>query len=220
MTEKTPVRSTTLNRKFRLRVDQLSKEGTDLIRAHQDLTERTLRFAKEFQELWVRARTLDGKDAQSHQIHLRARLEQIVGTSNASILSRWNTIGTHAPALLQYKKDLPPQRDSLYELALAHKAGKPIQTWIKQELVTSQSSFRDVSALRKVGHKKALKRREVASVSVTLILRCSYEEAAGLIEKICSAPEVIEIKSHNALREAIKARLGEDRYDEVKGRFE
>lgn len=212
-------RNTSLDSAFSRGVERLSKEGKELVKAQQSLSERILKFAQDFEELWGKAKTLDGKESGAHQRYLRDRLAEVVGTTNKSIWSRWSTIGSQAKALLPYSKELPAQRDSMYELALAKKEGKSIASWVKQELVTPQSTVREVSALRKATGQKKSKRKRMDRISITLELDCSYEEAGLLLQEVVRSSSVLSIKSHQAFREAIKSKLGPDAYEEVKDRF-
>jgi len=152
---------------------------------------------------------------------LKDTLTKTIQTSNPSIWSRWNTIGTYSKTLLTYKNDLPPQRDSLYELALAVKENKPIQKWIDAEKVTVESSVREVRALRenrKSTKGKISKTAKNYAAVATLCFR-SYDEAAETLLSTITNSNNFEVRSPKAFREAIKSKVGIDGFEKIKNRF-
>ena len=205
---------------FSRQVAKLAKEGQTLVRAEQMLTERILKFGQDLRGLSEKAKSLDGADEGAHQAFLRKRLAEVAGTRDKTILSRWNTIGSQAEALLPYAKASPAQRDSLYELALATKQGHPVATWIKQELVSPHTTVRQLAALRKPPQKKKRKKKVNNRVSVTMLFHGNYGEVAKLLHDLVMAKELFSIQSHPALREALKADLGAGAYEAVKHRFD
>lgn len=133
---------------FSKKVTALVDEGRELHQSYTSLTARMLQFAERFNELWQDAHRLDGnKDDGEHAAHFRTVLGKVVNTDNPSIWSRWNTIGKYSKHLLPHVGSLPPQRDALYELALASKNGKSLGGWIQSEKLSPDSSVRDVQAL-------------------------------------------------------------------------
>jgi hypothetical protein len=137
------------NKDFEKRVQRLAKEGSQIVESYAHLTERMLNFAASFKEATDEAHSLDEGADGIHAQYLRNSLAESIQTSNASIWSRWNTIGTYADTLLEYADSIPPQRDGLYELALAVKEKRPIQKWIDGEKVTAETTVREIRALRK-----------------------------------------------------------------------
>jgi hypothetical protein len=217
----TPIRaSAKINAGFSRSVSKLAKEGHTLVRAEQMLTERILTFGQDFRSLSDQAKSLDGADDGAHQTFLRERLVEVAGTRDKAILSRWNTIGSQAAALLPFAKALPAQRDSLYELALATKQGHPVATWIKQELVSPHTTVRQLAALRKPPQKKKRKKKIINRVSVTMQFDGNFGEVAKLLHDVIVAKQLLSVHSHPALREAVKADLGAGIYETIKDRFD
>ena len=144
---------------FTTQVEHLAAEAKDLSKSYADLTERMLKFADRFRTLWGKASALDGNNENGqHKAHFLKVLGEIVNSDNPSIWSRWVTIGKQAKELLPHKAALPPQRDSLYALALATKEGKRLERWIDDGKLTNESTIRDVLSLtRKKNRRTAAK---------------------------------------------------------------
>ena len=155
---------------FTTQVEHLAAEAKDLSKSYADLTERMLKFADRFRTLWDKASALDGNNENGqHKAHFLKVLGEVVRTDNRSIWSRWVTIGKQAKELLPHKAALPPQRDSLYALALATKEGKRLERWIDDGKLTNESTIRDVLSLtRKKNHSAAANAQRYVTVTVTL----------------------------------------------------
>lgn len=207
-----------LSTSFTSEVRQLAADAKELSQSYADLTERMLKFAERIMKLWEEASTLDGnKDNGQHKAHFLKALQQIINTDNRSIWSRWVTIGKHAKDLLPHKAALPPQRDSLYAVALANKEGKPLERWIDDGKITRESTMREVQLLcRKKKRSAAADAQRYVTVTVTM--NTSYGEAAKLFMELLKAKEVLTFKSHKSFHEALKAELGQDRYDALKAK--
>lgn len=208
-----------LSTSFTAEVRQLAAEAKALSQSYADLTGRMLRFAERITKLWEEASSLDGnKDHGQHQAHFRKAFGQLLNTDNHSIWSRWVTIGKHAQDLLPYKGALPPQRDSLYAIALASKEGKPLEQWIGKGKITRESTMREVQALCRK------KRRSAAAnaqryVTVTIRMDTTYGEAAKMLLSILQTPEVVSITSHNSFSDALKSTMGQTGYETIKGKL-
>ena len=201
---------------FTTHVKTLASDAKDLSKSYADLTERMLKFAGRFNTLWDEAHALDGnKDHGQHKTHFLKVLGQVVNTDNRSIWSRWNTIGKQVKELLPYKADLPPQRDSLYELAKATKAGKSLERWIDDKKLTSESTMREVKSLTGKKNRSAAANAQ-RYVTVTVTLNTNYGEAAKMFLELLKAPEVLTFKSHKSFHEALEAELGPESYDTLK----
>jgi hypothetical protein len=198
-----------LSTSFTSEVRQLAADAKELSKSYADLTERMLKFAERIMKLWEKASSLDGnKDNGQHKAHFLKALEQVVNTDNHSIWSRWVTIGKHAKDLLPYKAALPPQRDSLYAVALANKEGKPLVRWIDDGKLTAESTMREVQILcRKKKHKGAQRSTPRNVASITLHFN-SYDAAAKTLQDILASDSTITVTSHEAFRQALKALLG------------
>ena len=215
-----------IDRSFERRVRDLAKEGVAIADSYADLTNRMLGFAAAFKEATDMAAKLDKGESGIHHKHLMDELKAAIKTDNLSIWSRWNTIGTHAKTLLEYSGSLPPQRDSLYELALAVKENKPVKKWIEGEKVTAESSVRDLRALRKPktssratnAKRGAGQRRRHLNATVTLCFG-SYEEAANVLSNLLVTNKTFEISSHHAFTEALKVTLGQGVFEKISSRI-
>ena len=207
---------------FEKRVQRLAKEGSQIVETYAQLTERMLRFASAFKEATDQAHLLDEGADGIHAQYLRNTLAESIQTANASIWSRWNTIGTYADTLLEYADSIPAQRDGLYELALAVKEKRPIQKWIEGEKVTVDTTVREIRALRKPkpsGAKKASSTKsKKMNAGVTLHFR-TYSDAATALEKLMTSDEKFEISSDKAFSEAVKGNVGLDAFEDIKHRF-
>ena len=204
---------------FTTQVEQLAGEAKDLSKSYADLTERMLKFADRFRTLWGKASALDGNnDNGQHKAHFLKVLGEIVNTENRSIWSRWVTIGKQAKELLPHKAALPPQRDSLYALALATKEGKRLERWIDDGKLTNESTIRDVLSLTRKKNRRTVANAQ-RYVSVTVTLNTNYGEAAKLFLPLLQAQEVLTVKSHKSFSEALKAELGQDTYETIQGKL-
>ena len=204
---------------FTTQVEHLAGEAKDLSKSYADLTERMLKFADRFRTLWGKASALDGNNENGqHKAHFLKVLGEVVSTDNRSIWSRWVTIGKQAKELLPHKAALPPQRDSLYALALATKEGKRLERWIDDGKLTNESTIRDVLSLtRKKNRRTAANAQRYVSVTVTL--DTNYGEAAKLFLPLLHAQEVLRVKSHKSFGEALKAELGQDIYETIQDKL-
>ena len=189
-----------------------------------------LSFAQDFKRLWDRAQKLDGSDSGEHRNHLHDAMANVLETSNKSIRSRWIMIGSHAKQLIHHKDNLPPYRDTLYELALALKDEKPVIQWVKQKRITSDSSVRDVKLLR--DSKRQKKRRSIKpsdpprsvtrSFSATITLSFeTYGAAAQALQSVLLSDGVeFKLSADKAFNHAVRGLLQDDEsYEKAKSRI-
>lgn len=211
-----------LNKPFERQVLKLVEEGSEILEKYKDLTNRILSFASSFKKISDEALRLDDGDDGLHSKYLRDTLSKSVGSLNTSIWSRWNTIGKYADVLADYAEYLPPQRDSLYEIALAVKERKPIEKWIERERITVESTVRDVRALRQPKSsstsRKSIGRGRHLNATVTLCFS-TYDEAVETLEDLIMKNKQIEVRSHHAFEEAFKSKIGIEGFNKVKDRF-
>ena len=213
-----------LNSRFEDSVARLSDEGRALSKAYVDFTKHMLEFASRFYELWERARKLD-EDVEygAHREYLVEQLSDAIGTDNKSIRSRWILIGQYASDLSPLKSSLPPARDSLYEVALAIDSNKPVNSWVEKGALTSNSSVREIRALRKPKGRSSkqssrnIKKRHL-NAQVTLCFS-TYDDAVEILLKLIKGDENFEISSHKAFGEALQAKVGEKAYEEISYRI-
>lgn len=210
---------------FEKQVQQLAMDGIEIVHSYAAITNKMLLFASSFKSMSDHAQKLDRGTDGVHYQFLKITLADAVNTANASIWSRWNTIGTYSDQMLQFADSLPPQRDSLYELALAIKDKRPFKKWIESERITVESSVRDVRALRKPKNLTGTKRKDSSSVKMrhynAMITLCfsSYDEAVNTLSELIAKNTKFELKSHHAFTEALKAKVGIDAFQKLKDRF-
>jgi hypothetical protein len=219
MPTSTPSVIANLDKQFTKRVGTLAKEWQPLQDAYERLVEKKLQFASHLRELWEEAKSLDRNDDGLHQSYLRDSIINLVGTDNKTILSKWITIGSQASSLLPHLQSLPPQRDSLYELAVATKEGKPVNRWVEQGKVTPESSVREVLMLRKKKRPKVTKAQSERSIEVTLVFNSTYTEVAAALLEIIKSDETVAVRSHHALRESIKEAVGKNGFEAIASKF-
>ncbi len=205
---------------FATQVQQLAADANDLAKSYADLTKRMLKFADRFHKLWEEAHRLDGgKDNGQHSAHFHRVLGQVVKTENRSIWSRWNTIGKHTKQLMPHIASLPPQRDALYELALATKEGKRVAAWIDDKKLTADSSFREVLSLCKKKKRATPQRGTPKNLAAVTLYFKDYAQAAKTLQYILVKDENIVFHSDKAFNQAVKELLGPE-YEKVKKRLQ
>jgi hypothetical protein len=219
MLKKTRGVAVVLNRGFQNKVTSLAEEGRELAKSYSALSARMLHFAEKFRRLLEEARTLDNDndDDGAHQQFLRSALADAVQSSSPSTWSKWSMIGAQAKMLLPYKDSIPPQRECLYELALASKEGKPISRWVKNNDLNSSSTVRDVMSLRHPKRRKARQREFLASVTLNFH---SYEDAANALADLLRSNVEFRVSSHQAFAEALKSILGASGYEKIQERLD
>ncbi len=202
---------------FSRQVAALAKEGQELADSYANLTERMLKFGQRFRAVWDEARRLDGSPHGTHHQHLRDELAKAVRTRNKTVWSQWVAIGSEAKALLPHRDALPPQRDSLYEIALAVREKRPVPKWIEKGDLSADSTVQQVRSLRRTRKRQTRQRSHLATV--TLCFQ-DYSTAARVLEAVVESGEDFRVKSHQAFVDAVKAALGAERYEKCRERFE
>lgn len=206
-----------LTASFARQVKVLADEGRQLAEGYASLTERMLKFGQRFRAVWDEAHRLDGSPSGAHQRYLRDELAKAVHTTNKTVWSQWVAIGGEAKALLRHTDALPPQRDSLYELALALREKRPVANWINSGNLSADSTVAAVRSLRK--GRRRQKRQRSYLATVTLCFQ-DYTSAARVLEAVIESKEDFRVKSRQAFEDATKALLGAERYADCKTRFE
>lgn len=200
-----------LDSSFMGNVATLAKEGLALSKAYADVTERILDFAERVHSLWNQSLELDKGDEQGvHRQHLRDQLAKAVKSDNKSIRSRWIAIGQHATELAEIKSSLPPVRDSLYEVALAIEAKKPVTKWAENGDLTPQSSVREIRALRdrtKTKRSAPKKKKRLAPktfpAAITLCFE-TYDDAVRILKPLLTSSEGFKILADKTFANALK----------------
>jgi hypothetical protein len=137
--------------KFALKVDELEKDWTHVIETSVLLAEKQLLFAKRVKSLWAEAQLIDAKKKtqEHHQSFIREKVQNLIGSTNESIFSRWQKIGEFADALMPYVDKLPPSRDTLYQLTFAVEEKKPYKRWIRENKITTETTHQRMQTLVK-----------------------------------------------------------------------
>ncbi len=91
------VPSTIVSQDFKKEVRHLLERWKPIKQGYADLAKKHLEFAKLIFELWETARALDRKSrGDLHKDYMRQQLQVLVQTDDASILSRWRSIGAQS----------------------------------------------------------------------------------------------------------------------------
>ena len=210
-----------LDTDFIEKVDDLVEEVANLKVTVRVAAEAMLKFAKRFQELSAKAHELDkNSSTANHAEHLNERLEEAIGTKNRAIHSQWNTIGLAAPKLLGFASSLPAGRESLYQVALAEKDNLPITQWVKDESLTQKSAVRELKALRMGKSRKKKPKHKPRQAIITLVF-ATYGEAADVLEEAFKSSVKFKVRASTpvAFKDAMKEKLGRDRYGKQEYRF-
>jgi hypothetical protein len=191
----------------------LIRDWKDLNQAYQNFAIKKLRFAEQIAKIWHEAKELDTvQRGEANQNHLREQLRQIIQSDDKSILSKWVGIGTNAQALLPYADSLPAQRDSLYALSTAIGKRKPIQRWIENGKLTSESTVREVFALTTTKKKPQSGAHKQRMVSVTIEISADYASAATLLAPLLFEKDIVRMRSDKAFTSAMKSELGQESF--------
>lgn len=209
-----------INTKFQHAVKALREECKGILDANASLAERTIRFGQHFRELSEQAKQLDGGNKRGiHYAVMREQLADLAQTDNQSIWSKWNKIGEYAPKLLPYADKLPSTRDALYATAHIIEDGKNLKSLIQNQAIRPDGTVREIEAL----HKKPTKRKAPTAtntISVTLTFAGAYDDVARTMRELVTAADLVTIHSPgHTLREALKAQLGKEGYEQVAHKF-
>jgi hypothetical protein len=211
-----------LNTGFIKRVESLASEGSALAMSYADLSERMLKFAQKIQALSEQAQELDaGDNGGRHRKHLRQVLMKTLGTESESVVSKWLTIGEQAQVLLPLKDSVPPQRESLYELAKAADANKPIERWIDDEKLTVNSTVREVLKLTKT--KKRAKKKTATEKDFNAIVTIgfrNYVDAFAALKTLINSGAECKMIADDGFWEELRSDVSNDEeFKEAKKRL-
>ena len=214
-----------INAAFEERVTKLANEGKNLQKSMSNLAGRMIQFGRILSDLWDRAKSLDNDvESGAHNTYLMSKITEALGTDDKSIRSKWLAIGRQAEKLKVHQKFLPPQRDSLYELALAAKERKSIEGWINRNKLTPDSSVRDIRSLRTPAAKDKPKakargtRGRHLNAKVTLCFE-SYTDAAEVLRGLMKSDHKFEVESHQSFAEALRSELGDNDFEKISKRL-
>lgn len=216
-----------INAAFEDRVSKLADEGRTLYRSMSDVAGRMIHFGRALSDLWDRAKSLDNDvENGAHRRHLMSKISKALGTDNMTVRSKWLAIGRQSDTLRAHQKFLPPQRDSLYEVALAAKDRRSIAGWINRNKLTPDSSVRDIRSLRKPNAKNVSKAKRRGSkkrhlnAKVTLCFH-EYSYAVTLLKELLltSEAEKFEVESHQAFTEALRSMVGDSDFAKIEKRL-
>ncbi len=214
----------TVDSKLKSAVGSLKKDWVNVVSAYESFAEKKLKFAKKINVIWLQAKELDGDTDGVNINFLREQCQELIQTSNKTILSKWITIGENADKLLPYSKSLPSQRDSLYAISgeIKRLKGKTtvIDKWIKTGQISQDSTVRDVDALRTTVKKKKYSDTDSRYVKVTLTINSNYEESFELLKSIIQSDKVKRVQAEKAFRAVANEVLDEKSFNQIAKKFD
>ena len=202
------------------RINDLQKDWNKVINSSVLLAEKQLLFAKKVKELFLEAGRLDAKkDSGNHyQSLIREKVEELIGTTDKSIFSRWQKIGEFADALMPHVKQLPPSRDTLYQLTFAIQDKKPYEDWIKEEEITPETSYQKMLNLIKGDSNKA-KAANQRYMKVTLLIDGEASQVLKLLRPVLSSKLTKSIRANDRLKIAINDDLTASEKKVIQGKL-
>jgi len=215
---------TNIDKDFKGEVQTLKKEFKRVTDAYQNFAIEKLIFAQKLFKIRLKAKQLDGEDDGEHAYHLRQHMEELIQTTNESIMSRWALIGQYADSLMPHAKHLPAQRDSLYALSQEVKrspARNKIGKWIEDGKLTIDSSIRDVNALS-IALRTPKKKHDGTNaryVKVTFLIDSDYKGSFNIFKDIIQSNKIKEVRSDDALKSVAKSELDEPTFNKISGKF-
>ena len=215
----------TVDSKLMTAVARLQRDWKSVTSAYENFAEKKLKFAQKVNEVWVQAQELDGigdgtKDGSNTEF-FRNQCQEMIQSTNKTILSKWITIGEHADILLPHVKSLPSQRDSLYAISVeASRLGNKnaISKWIKNGQITIDSTVREVDALRTTTKKKH-SGTSARYVKVTLFIESNYEDSFQLLLNLIQSDKVKRVQSEKSLKSVALASLDEVIFNKISHKF-
>jgi hypothetical protein len=127
---------------FRRQIDGLKTLKKQISTANGLLAKAYLRYAQDLNRVWELAVALDKKHKNKAHREAVIGLGSLDGTQlNESTISKWLKISKYSETLAEYQDQLPPSRDALYEVAQAVAKKKNIGLLIKQNLLSSQTTY-------------------------------------------------------------------------------
>ena len=220
MSQELIVETKTIEPTFGKRLNDLQKDWNKVIESSVLLAEKQLLFAKKVRTLCIEAERIDAKKniGDHHQSLIRETVQELIGSVDKSIFSRWQKIGEFADALMPHVKQLPPSRDTLYQLTLAVAEKKPYENWIKEEKITPETSHQSMRSLVKgVTHKaKAANQRYM---KVTLLIDGETSQILKLLRPVLSSKLTKSINPDNRLKRAINDDLTASEKKVIQGKL-
>ena len=211
--------------KLKTAVANLQKDWNSVAIAYENFAEKKLKFAQKVNSIWLKAQELDGITDSSkdglNTIYFREQCQEMIQTTNKTILSKWITIGQHAETLLPFAKSLPSQRDSLYAISVEasrSNSKKSIEKWIKNGQLTIDSTVREVDSLRTTT-KKRHSGTAAKFVKVTLSLDTNFHDSFLLLKDVILSDKVKFIHSEKALKSVALSELDKETFDQISKKF-
>ena len=206
-------------------VTSLQKDWNLVAIAYENFTEKKLKFAQKVNSIWLQAQKLDGSSDGAadgmNMNYFREQCQEMIQSTNKTILSKWITIGQNAEILMPFAKSLPSQRDSLYAISVEasrSKSQKSIEKWIKSGQLTIDSTVREVDSLRTTT-KKRHTGTSAKFVNVTLSLDANFNDAFILLKDLILSDNVKLIQSDKALKSVALSSLDEKTFDQISKKF-
>ena len=206
--------------KFAVKVDELEKDWTQVIETSVLLAEKQLLFAKRVKALWVEAEKIDAKKKtqEHHQSFIREKVQELIGSTNESIFSRWQKIGEFADALMPYVEKLPPSRDTLYQLTFAVEEKKPYKRWISENKITPETTHQRMQSLVKgINHKAKVSNQRYMKVS--LFIDGDASDILELIRPILNSKMIKSFDADARLKKAINDDLSDTEKSAIKRKY-
>lgn len=210
--------ATTLPQSFRARLSDLRQQHTDIESGVRQLAAMLVKFCRLYYDVTEDAEHMSDKTKAAAAL---AALEADFSHVDASVRSKWRTIGKHAPTLLRADilKALPPTRDALYELAKT--TPDKLSRLVKSGKVTQESSVvtirRHITTPRRAAQRSAATARGTQA-TVTLGF-ATYTDAAVALAALLKANTSLRVTAAPAFISAVKALLGPDGFPAVARRF-
>lgn len=211
--------------KLKTAVANLQKDWNSVAIAYENFAEKKLKFAQKVNSIWLKAQELDGITDSStdglNTIYFREQCQEMIQSTNKTILSKWITIGQNAETLLPFAKSLPSQRDSLYAISVEasrSKSKKSIEKWIKNGQLTIDSTVREVDSLRTTT-KKRHSGTAAKFVKVTISLDANFNDSFLLLKDVILSDKVKLIHSDKALKSVALSSLDEKTFDQISKKF-
>lgn len=214
------VETKTIEPTFGKRLNDLQKDWNKVIESSVLLAEKQLLFAKKVRTLCIEAERIDAKkkSGDSHQLLIRDKVQELIGSTDKSIYSRWQKIGEFADALLPHVEKLPPSRDTLYQLSFAIERQKPYEDWIKEEKITPETSHQSMLSLVKGVPYKA-KVANQRYMKVTLLIDGEASQILKLLRPVLSSKLTKSINPDNRLKKAINDDLTASEKKVIQGKL-
>ena len=145
-------------------------------------------------------------------------MQALIGSTNESILSRWQKIGEFADSLMPYVEKLPPSRDTLYQLTFAVEEKKPYKRWISENKITPETTHQRMQSLVKgINHKAKVSNQRYMKVS--LFIDGDASDVLELIRHILNSKMTKSIDADARLKKAINDDLSDTEKSAIKRKY-